>query len=149
MAVAGGLLLFLLVLGILPMGQTTRRRAVVAEVVAHGLAWGCIPLVCLYWLPQVKRILDDFGVALGAPTRFAIQLSDFMTQPLNLVFALQAIVIAVVLDGWVLHTMWRNEASKAIRNSWSLTMTAVPLLLLGLILFATLGTVFRLHLDLS
>jgi hypothetical protein len=145
----GAFQLFLLFLAILPLRQTRRRPAVIAEVVAHGLAWMSVPLAGLLWLPRFKKIYSDFGTELGMATEFAIAVSDFFSQPRMFFFAPQIVGVLIIVDGLVFDMLWRREASRTQRNSWSLGITALSLTLVALITIPPVLSLARLLNDLS
>jgi len=145
----GAFLLFLLCLAILPLRQTRRRPAVIAEVVAHGMAWMSVPLAGLLWLPRFKKIYADFGTELGIATEFAIAVSDFVSEPRMLFFAPQVMGVLLIVDGLVFDMLWRREASRTLRNRWSLGISVVSLSLVALVTIPPVLSLARLLSDLS
>jgi len=119
--------LLIVLLGILPLRQTKAASAVVAEILAHGFAWAAIWFGLYFWIPKLRNIFEDFAIELPEFTIWVLGLSDIFVRSWFIISALFFSI--VIIDAYVLFTLWERTAKFSVRSAWSVSMTALPLVI--------------------
>jgi len=140
-----GLTAVVLVVGLLPLWQRTRRAAIAAELGAHAVGWIIVLAYAAIWIPRYRKIFQDFGFELSSLSMLVIQIADLLAEPLVM---LVVSVIVLAADGMIYSLLWSNAAAPKIRNGFSFLMTLLPLSLMVLFGAAIYPTLLKLMLSL-
>jgi type II secretory pathway component PulF len=140
-----GLTAVILVVGLLPLWQRTRRAAIATELGAHAVGWIIVLAYAAIWIPRYRKIFQDFGFELSSLSMLVIQIADLLAEPLVM---LVVSVIVLAADGIIYSWLWKNAAAPKIRNGFSFLMTLLPLSLMVLFGAAIYPTLLKLMLSL-
>lgn len=113
-----------LLVGLLPLRQRTRKAAIAAELGAHATSWIIVLAYAAIWMPRSAKVFQDFGIEVSSLSVPVIKFADLMAQPWALLIV-SGIVLAA--DGIIYSLLWTDGVPQATRNRFSLFMTLVPL----------------------
>jgi type II secretory pathway component PulF len=111
------------------MDKGATMRSTRFRLITHGIAMGLFLLVLAVGVPKVERVFADFGAPLPQATVLVIRASHR-----SIAFMLSTLVLLGVDWSMLAILSRRGDAQRA--RAWSVSMIAMPLLMIALILVA-------------
>jgi len=136
----------ILLAGIVPLRQRTRGVAIAAELGAHAAGWIVVFAYAAIWIPQTRKIFQDFGIELSSFTVLIIQITDLLAHPAAILIVSASMLAA---DGIIYSRLWGRDASPSNRNRFSVFMTLVPLFVMFVFGTAIILPLYRLVASIS
>ena len=117
--------------------RTTRKRRFVL-----WSAWGIALALLGVAVPKAEAIFKDFGIPLPRITLLLLRIS-------HLSWAWISLALSVLVVDWFMRDAASEEDDPTIWRIWSTLLLAIPLLLIGLVLWALAMPCFNLDHRLS
>jgi type II secretory pathway component PulF len=118
-------------------------RPGMAGLIAPALAWVFVLAALVFAVPKFEAVFRDFGIDMSGLMMLFVQASHLWLAVLGMV------VVLLVVDSIVRDALSRRKDGRDLAGAWSALMLGLPMLNLGLMVFALVATVISLLSKLS